>query len=140
MRKTLVYFIAAALVLVTGSYLRAAMTESGTANQSMFLCACGPGCVCGVKSESPEKCKCGIELAGMHLLKVKGKEGIFCQCGSECLCKIDPNDESKCGCGKQVKRMDITGMYICGCGPECECNSISMKPGKCQCGKALKKL
>jgi hypothetical protein len=140
MRNILASLVVAVLVIGSAQFVSAAMIEDGTANSVMYMCGCGPDCACGMMSDTPGNCKCGKEMAGVHMLKVEGATGVFCTCGADCTCKIDPDDASKCGCGKAVRKADITGKYVCGCGPECDCNSISTKPGNCHCGKPLVKV
>ncbi len=112
------------------------------ADQSKFyyVCNCQDNCKCDFVAAKAGKCKCGSELAAMHLLAIEKSNGIFCRCGKDCTCERSKEDPSKCGCGKSVKTVGLKGKYVCSCGPDCKCLTIADKPGKCQCGMALKKV
>jgi hypothetical protein len=113
-----------------------------TAEQSKlhYVCNCQDNCKCDFVAEKPGKCKCGSELAAMHLLAIEKSNGIFCRCGKDCTCELSKDNPGKCGCGKTVKTAGIKGKYVCSCGADCKCLTLSDKPGKCHCGKDLKQV
>jgi len=105
-----------------------------------YVCNCKDDCKCDTLSKEPGKCKCGVEMAPMHLLSIDKETAILCRCGAECNCEISKTDPNMCGCGKPVKKVGLKGKYVCACGPDCKCNTISDKPGKCACGKEMKQI
>jgi len=105
-----------------------------------YVCNCNDNCACSYVSTQPGKCRCGMELAPMHLLTIEKSIGIFCRCGKNCTCERSREHPGKCGCGKPVKSVSLKGKYICACGPTCNCGTISDKPGTCRCGRRLQQV
>lgn len=132
----------ALIVVLSALFLMAAIGMVVAADKSKvyYVCNCKDDCKCDSLSKEPGKCKCGTELAPMHLLKQEKDTAILCRCGAECNCEISKDDQNKCGCGKDVKKVGLKGKYVCACGGGCQCSSISDKPGKCGCGKDMKQL
>jgi len=105
-----------------------------------YVCNCKDDCHCDSLSKDPGKCKCGSEMAPMHLLAIEKDTAVLCRCGADCTCERSKTDPKMCGCGKPVKIVGLKGKYVCACGADCQCNTISDKPGKCGCGKELKQI
>ena len=118
----------------------AGMVLTADANKVYYVCNCKDDCSCNFVAAKPGKCKCGSELAEMHVLTIEKSNGIFCRCGKDCTCERSKTNPGKCGCGKDVKTVSLKGKYVCSCGPSCNCGTISDKPGKCHCGKDLKQV
>jgi hypothetical protein len=108
--------------------------------KAYYVCNCQDNCKCDFFSGSPGKCRCGSNLAAMHVLAIEKGNGIFCRCGTDCTCERGKSDPGKCSCGKAVKTVSLKGKYVCSCGAGCNCGTISDKPGKCHCGKDLVKV
>ena len=125
-----VAFVAAAVGMVTAA----------DKSKVYFVCNCKDDCNCDSLSKDPGKCKCGSDMAAMHLLAVEKGTAVLCRCGADCTCERSKTDPEKCGCGKPVKKVGLKGKYVCGCGDACQCGAISDKPGKCGCGKEMKQL
>ncbi len=135
MRRLLVLTVAACLV-----FLLYAVVGAADKNKVYYVCNCKDDCACSTISKEPGNCKCGKELAAMHLLAIEKDAGIFCRCGADCSCERSKEDPGKCGCGKPVKKVSLKGKYVCACGGGCQCSSISDKPGNCNCGKPMKQI
>jgi hypothetical protein len=118
----------------------AGMVVTADKSRLYYVCNCQDDCRCDFVSGQPGKCKCGFELAAMHVLAIDKSMGVFCRCGKDSVCERSKTDPGKCGCGKPVKMVGLPGKYVCSCGPDCNCGTISDKPGKCHCGKDLKKV
>ncbi len=135
MRKVRIAGIGLILLVLVGS---AGITAD--ANKVYYVCNCKDNCSCNFVSTMGGKCKCGSDLAAMHVLAIEKSNGIFCRCGKDCTCERSKVKPGKCGCGKDVKTVSLKGKYICTCGASCNCGTISDKPGKCHCGKDLKQV
>jgi hypothetical protein len=135
MRKSLIVLMVSVFVVVSLGLVIAA-----DKSKVYYVCNCKDDCQCNTISKEPGKCKCGQELAPMHLLAIEKDTAVFCRCGAECTCERSKDDPDKCGCGKPVKKVSLKGKYVCACGPDCQCGAISDKPGKCGCGKEMKQV
>ena len=135
MRKSLIVLLVVAFVVVALGLVIAA-----DKSKVYYVCNCKDDCKCNSISKEPGKCKCGSEMAAMHLLAIEKDTAVFCRCGADCTCERSKDDPSKCGCGKPVKTVSLKGMYVCACGPDCKCGEISDKPGKCGCGGDMKQV
>ncbi len=133
MKKLIVAALGALFLLAAIS-----MLISADKNKTYYVCNCKDDCKCDFVSQKAGKCKCGSNLAAMHVLAIEKGVGIFCRCGADCTCERSKTDPGKCGCGKSVKMAGLKGKYICSCGPDCNCGTISDQAGKCHCGKDLK--
>jgi hypothetical protein len=109
-----------------------------TVHDSLYVCACGPGCDCGAVSTNAGACGCGVEMVHAKLLKVEGNVGVVCGCGAGCACAL-AEDGATCSCGQAVRRVSFEGkgQYYCTCGGECACNHVAAEPGTCACGMEL---
>jgi hypothetical protein len=132
--SAILLFIVAILVVSIG------MVMAADKSKVYYVCNCKDDCTCNTISKEPGKCKCGNELAAMHLLAIEKDNAVFCRCGADCTCERSKEDPSKCACGKPVKIVSLKGKYVCGCGADCKCGTISDVPGKCSCGKELRKV
>jgi len=135
MKKTLIVLFVAVFVVVALGLVFAA-----DKSKVYYVCNCKDDCKCDSISKEPGKCKCGTEMAPMHLLSIDKDTAIMCRCGAECNCELSKDDPNKCGCGKAVKKVGLKGKYVCACGADCKCGAISDKPGKCGCGKEMKQI
>ena len=133
-RAAIVSIVVAFLVVSLG------LVMAADKNKVYYVCNCGADCKCDTISKEPGKCKCGKEMAAMHLLAIEKDMAVFCSCGADCTCERSKEDPSKCGCGKPVKMVSLKGKYVCACGDDCKCGAISDKPGKCYCGKDMKQV
>jgi hypothetical protein len=98
--------------------------------------------MCKTMATEAAKCpKCKMDMAKMHILKVKDGMAYCCSCGADCTCTLkEGTDLKQCTCGKDVVAVSLKGKYVCGCEPDCKCNVVSDKPGKCGCGKEMKEV
>ena len=79
------------------------------------------------------KC-CDKDMTGKNVLAIKDGSAICCDCAPGCKCTLKEGDATKCSCGKDVKKVDLKGMFVCE-----KCKVISDKAGKCPtCGGDLK--
>ncbi len=128
------------LSIIMFLFVSVALVIAADKSKVYYVCNCKDDCNCNSISKEPGKCKCGSELAAMHLLAIEKDTAVFCRCGADCTCERSKDDPSKCGCGKPVKMVSLKGKYVCACGDDCKCGAISDKPGKCPCGKDMKQI
>ncbi len=89
--------------------------------ETIYVCACGPGCDCQTISRNDGKCSCDKPLAKTTVTKIEGDK-LFAQVsGAE-------------------QAFSTKAKYACACGAGCNCGTISQKPGNCACGKEMKKI
>jgi hypothetical protein len=125
------------IVTVIAEEAAKAPAEAAKAAPCCFACK-----MCKTMATEPGKCpKCNMDMAKMHVLKVKDGKAYCCPCGADCTCTLkEGSDMKQCSCGKDVVAVNLKGKFVCGCEPECKCNTISDKAGKCGCGKEMKEV
>jgi len=129
MKKALLVVVLAVFATVTAVYAQAeAEKKADPTASTVFVCD-----KCQKMALKAGKC-CDADMACKTVLAIKDGSASCCPCGADCKCTLKEGDATKCKCDKDVKKVDLKGMFVCE-----KCKVISDKEGKCAgCGGDLK--
>ncbi len=130
MKKVLLVVVLAAFATVSAVFAQE-QAEKKAEPKASIIYVCDK---CQKTALKAGKCCEDKDMAAMNVLAIKDGCAICCECAADCKCTLKEGDATKCKCDKNVKKVNLKGMYVCE-----KCKVISDKEGKCSgCGGDLK--
>lgn len=128
MKKVLLVVVLAAFATVSAVFAQE-QAEKKADPKASTICVCDK---CQKTALKAGKCCDDKDMAAKTVLAIKDGYAMCCDCAADCLCTL--KEATKCKCDKDVKKVNLKGMYVCE-----KCKVISDKEGKCSgCGGDLK--
>lgn len=129
MKKALLVVVLAAFAAVSAVFAQEQVEKKAEPKAStVYVCD-----KCPKTDIKAGKC-CDKDMTCKNVLAIKDGSAICCDCAADCKCTLKEGDATKCKCDKDVKKVNLKGMFVCE-----KCKVISDKAGKCAgCGGDLK--